>query len=59
VLIAGNIPFKTETAAVYIFGRATDYPAGAASLSLALLLISFAVLLSVGGLRRLVTKHDR
>ena len=31
VLIAGNIPFKTETAAVYIFGRATDYPAGAAS----------------------------
>src|SRR3954471_4868971 len=59
VLIAGNIPFKTETAAVYIFGRATDFPAGAASVSLALLLISFAVLLAVGGLRRLVTKHDR
>jgi sulfate transport system permease protein len=59
VLIAGNIPFKTETAAVYIFGRATDFPAGAASLSLALLLISLGVLLGVGALRRLVTKHDR
>jgi sulfate transport system permease protein len=59
VLIAGNIPFKTETAAVYIFGRATDYPAGAASISLVLLLISLAVLLGVGALRRLVTKHDR
>jgi sulfate transport system permease protein len=59
VLIAGNIPFKTETAAVYIFGRATDYPAGAASVSLVLLLISLAVLLCVGALRRLVTRHDR
>jgi sulfate transport system permease protein len=59
VLIAGNIPFKTETAAVYIFGRATDYPAGAASISLVLLVISLVVLLGVGALRRLVTKHDR
>ncbi|MDX6516393.1 MAG: hypothetical protein QOH73_2059, partial [Gaiellaceae bacterium] len=31
----------------------------AASVSLVLLLISLAVLLGVGALRRLVTKHDR
>jgi sulfate transport system permease protein len=60
VLIAGNIPFKTETAAVYIFGQVqNDNPAGAAAVSLVLLGIALAVLFGVGGLRRLVTKHDR
>ena len=44
VLIAGNIPFKTQVASVHIFGlrsRATT-PAGAAAVSVVLLLISFA-----------------
>ncbi|HET6222260.1 MAG TPA: sulfate ABC transporter permease subunit CysT [Dongiaceae bacterium] len=60
VLISGNLPFKTEVASVYIFGRlGTGDTAGAAALSLVLLLISFAVLLAVGGLRRWATRHDR
>ena len=60
VLISGNLPFKTEVASVYIFGRiqSNDGP-GAAALSLVLLGISFAVLLLVGALRRMATKHDR
>ena len=60
VLISGNIPFKTEMASVYIFGRIQSYDtAGAASVSLVLLVISFAVLLGVGALRRWATRHDR
>jgi sulfate transport system permease protein len=60
VLIAGNLPFRTETAPVYIYGQVqNDNPAGAAAISMLLLAISLAVLLAVGGLRRLVTRHDR
>jgi sulfate/thiosulfate transport system permease protein len=60
VLISGNLPFKTEVASVYIFGRlGSGDTAGAAALSLVLLLLSFAVLLAVGGLRRWATRHDR
>jgi len=60
VLISGNLPFKTEVASVYIFGRIqSNDAAGAASLSLVLLAISFAVLLAVGALRRWATRHDR
>jgi sulfate transport system permease protein len=59
VLISGNLPFKTEVASVYIFGRIqSNDPAGAASLSLVLLGISFSVLLLVGALRRWATRHD-
>jgi sulfate/thiosulfate transport system permease protein len=60
VLISGNLPFKTELSSVYIFGRLQSQDAaGAASLSLVMLVISFAVLLGVGGLRRWATRHDR
>jgi sulfate transport system permease protein len=60
VLIAGNLPFKTEVASVYIFGRLQSGDTnGAAALSLVLLVLSFAVLLAVGGLRRWATRHDR
>ena len=60
VLISGNLPFKTEVASVYIFGRIqSNDAAGAAALSLVLLVISFAVLLAIGGLRRWATRHDR
>ena len=60
VLIAGNQPFKTEVASLYIFSRANggDTP-GAAALSLLLLLISLGVLLAIGGIRRWATRHDR
>jgi sulfate transport system permease protein len=60
VLISGNLPFKTEVSSVYIFGRIqSNDRAGAASLSLVLLAISFAALLLIGAVRRWATRHDR
>jgi sulfate transport system permease protein len=59
VLISGNLPFKTEVASVNIFGRIeSGDPHGAAAVSVVLLLISFAVLLGIGALRRWATRHD-
>jgi sulfate transport system permease protein len=60
VLISGNLPFKTEVVSVYVFGRIESGDAGgAAAASVVILGISFAVLLAIGGLRRLATRHDR
>ena len=60
VLISGNLPFKTEVSSVYIFGRIQSGDThGAAVLSIVLLAISFAVLLSIGVVRRWATRHDR
>jgi sulfate transport system permease protein len=59
VLITGNLPFKTEVASVYIFGRIeSDDVTAAASVSVLLLAISFGVLLLIGALRRWATRHD-
>ena len=60
VLISGNLPFKTEVTSVYIFQHlnAGD-PTGAAALAVLLLVISLAVLLGIGGVRRWATRHDR
>jgi sulfate transport system permease protein len=58
VLISGNIPFKTEVAAVFLFGQIeSDNTAGAAAVSVVLLVLSFVLLLFVSwvstrGLRR-------
>jgi sulfate/thiosulfate transport system permease protein len=60
VLISGNLPFKTEVASVYIFGRIeSGDSAGAAAVSVVILVITFVVLLGIGGLRRWATRHDR
>ena len=60
VLISGNLPFKTEVASVYVFGRIeSGDPGGAAAASVVILAISFGVLIAIGGLRRRVTRHDR
>ena len=60
VLISGNLPFKTQVSSVYIFGQIeSDNVTGAAAVSVVLLVISFAVLLGIGGIRRLATRHDR
>ncbi len=60
VLISGNIPFKTEVSAVYIFGQLqSGNGTGAAAVSVLLLAISFGVLLAIGGFRRWRTRHDR
>jgi sulfate transport system permease protein len=60
VLISGNLPFKTEVASVYVFGRIeSGDPGGAAAASVVILAITFAILLGIGGLRRWVVRHDR
>jgi sulfate transport system permease protein len=60
VLISGNLPFKTEVLSVYIFGRIeSGDQGGAAAASVAILGITMIVLLGIGGLRRLATRHDR
>jgi sulfate transport system permease protein len=60
VLISGNLPFKTEVASVYVFGRIeSGDPAGAAAASVVILAITFAVLLGIGGVRRWATPYDR
>jgi sulfate transport system permease protein len=59
VLISGNLPYKTEVASVYIFGRIESNDlTSAAAVSVLLLFISFTVLLGIGGLRRWATRHD-
>ena len=59
VIITGNLPFKTEVAPVYIFGRIeSGDTAGAAAVAVVLLAISFALLLSIGVIRHYATRHD-
>ena len=59
VLIAGNLPFKTETASVYIFGQIeNDNARGAAAASLVLLVASLALLVVFGFLETRVTRHE-
>jgi sulfate/thiosulfate transport system permease protein len=58
VLITGNLPFKTELASVFVLQRAESDPRGGAAVSVVLLGISFLVLLVIGGLRRLATRHE-
>jgi sulfate/thiosulfate transport system permease protein len=60
VLIAGNIPFKTQLASVFIFGQIeSDDPIGAAAVSVVLLALSLAVLVAIGALGRWGARHDR
>ncbi|HEX4363466.1 MAG TPA: sulfate ABC transporter permease subunit CysT [Solirubrobacteraceae bacterium] len=48
VLISGNIPFKTEVASVFLYGQIeSDNQAGAAAVSVVLLVLSFVLLLFV------------
>lgn len=49
VLISGNLPFETEVASVYIFGRIeTGDPVGAAAVSVVLLAVSLVLLAGLG-----------
>jgi sulfate transport system permease protein len=48
VLISGNLPFKTEVAAVFVFGQLeSDDVTGAAAVSVVLMLVSLAILLGL------------
>ena len=53
VLISGNVPFKTQVAAVHIFGQIeTDNTTGAAAVATVLLVIALVVLLALDLLQR-------
>jgi sulfate transport system permease protein len=59
VLITGNIPFKTQAASVFIFSLVeSDNPAGAAAVSVVLLVIALVVLLIFGLLSRRALRHE-
>jgi sulfate transport system permease protein len=58
VLISGNIPYKTEVASVHVFGQIESGDiAGAASVSVILLILSSAVLLALNALQRRGLRH--
>ena len=60
VLVSGNIPFHTELASVFVLLQIQGGNRAAASaVAVVLLAISFAILLFVGGIRRLATRHER
>jgi sulfate transport system permease protein len=59
VLIAGNIPFKTEVASLYVFEHIdADDPTGASALAVLMLAVSFGILLGIGAVRRWAVRHD-
>lgn len=59
VLIAGNLPFKTEVASIHLFFRIEQDPEGSAAIAVVLLLISFVAISGIGVVRWYVTRHDR
>jgi sulfate transport system permease protein len=60
VLLSGNIPFKTQVASVYIFGRIEgDNTTAAAAVSVLLLVVSVLLLFSFQGFSYWRTRHDR
>ncbi|MFM8791472.1 MAG: sulfate ABC transporter permease subunit CysT [Solirubrobacterales bacterium] len=59
VLITGNIPFDTQVASVYIFGRIeSDNTTAAAAVSVFLLLISITILFGINLISRWRSRHD-
>lgn len=60
VILSGNLPFRTEVASVYVLEQSQSGNAtGAAAVAVLLLAISFAVLLLIGAMRRVATRHER
>jgi len=59
VLIAGNIPYRTEMASVYIYGQVeADQPGAAAAVSVVLLVISLVLLAVFDVIRRRISRHS-
>ena len=60
VVVSGNIPLRTLTSPVYIFGEVESGAAGtAAAVSLVLLALAAALLLAVRGLQQFLAGHRR
>jgi sulfate/thiosulfate transport system permease protein len=59
VIISGSLPFKTEVASVYVLSRVESGDrAGAAAIAVVLLFSSFLMILGIGVVRRLATRHE-
>jgi sulfate transport system permease protein len=59
VLISGNLPFKTEVAPVFVFGQIeSGNTAGAAAVSVVLLLISVLVLAGLRVVHHWSVRHE-
>jgi sulfate/thiosulfate transport system permease protein len=60
VLISGNVPFKTEVAAVFVFNHIQSGDQnGASAVAVVMLAIAFLLLLAIGAIRYLATRHER
>jgi sulfate/thiosulfate transport system permease protein len=60
VLLTGNVPFKTQAASVYIFGRVQQLDlSGAAAVSVLLLMISVGLLLALNLFAGWRSRHER
>jgi sulfate/thiosulfate transport system permease protein len=59
VLLAGNLPFKTQAASFFIFSQIeSDAPVAASAVSVVLLVIALVFLLAFGWLSRRALKHE-
>ena len=59
VIVAGNIPMRTQVAAVFIYGEVeSDNPQGALGVSIVLLALSFLVLIALYFLQRVGRSQD-
>jgi sulfate transport system permease protein len=59
VLIAGNLPFKTQAASYFIFAQVeSDNPVGASAVSVVLLFVALLVLLFFGWLSKRALRHE-
>jgi sulfate/thiosulfate transport system permease protein len=60
VLIAGNVPFDTQAASVFIFSLVeSDAPVAASAVSVVLLVIALGVLLIFGWLSKKALRHEQ
>jgi sulfate transport system permease protein len=60
VIVAGNIPFRSQTAAVYVFGEVESADrAGASAMSIVMLSLAFGLVLFVDWLRRRAQKDHK
>jgi sulfate transport system permease protein len=58
-MVAGNIPFKTQVASVFIYGEIESYnPQGALGVSVVLLLFSFIMLLLLNLIQYWNRRHE-
>jgi sulfate/thiosulfate transport system permease protein len=60
VLLTGNVPFDTQVASVYIFGRIeSDAPTSAAAVSVLLLVLSVTLLVALNMVSKWSSRHAR